>query len=213
MCGRYALYTTNEINDRYQVKGSGALRASYNVAPSQVMPVVTSDGLHLMRWGLIPPWARDEKIGYRLINARSETVFDKPMWKKPIMQRRCLIPANGFYEWQKRGDGKHPYFVHLKDEQLFSFAGIWETWRHEGKIWETYSILTTTPNKDVDAIHDRMPVILHRDDEAQWLAADNEQDIAVLLRPYGDGKIEAYEVGTEVNTVRVNDEGLIRPIE
>jgi len=213
MCGRYALYTTNEINDRYHVKGSGALRASYNVAPSQVMPVVTSDGLHLMRWGLIPPWARDEKIGYRLINARSETVFDKPMWKKPIMQRRCLIPANGFYEWQQRTDGKHPYFVHLKDEQLFSFAGIWETWRHEGKIWETYSILTTTPNKDMEAIHDRMPVILHRDDEAQWLAADTEQDIAVLLQPYSDGKIEAYEVGTEVNTVRVNEEGLIRPIE
>ena len=213
MCGRYALYTTNEINDRYGVKGSGALRASYNVAPSQMMPVVTSDGLHLMRWGLIPPWAKDERIGYRLINARSETVFDKPVWKKPIMQRRCLIPANGFYEWQQRNDGKHPYFVHLKDEQLFSFAGIWETWRHEGKVWETYSILTTTPNKDMDAIHDRMPVILHRDDEAQWLAADNEQDIAVLLRPYSDGKIEAYEVGVEVNTVRVNDEGLMRPIE
>ena len=213
MCGRYALYTTDDIEDRYQVQVSDALRASYNVAPSQTMPVITSDGLRMMRWGLIPPWAKDPKIGYRLINARSETVFDKPMWKKPVMQRRCLIPANGFYEWQQRDDGKDPYFVHVKDERLFSFAGIWETWHHAGKVWETYSILTTAPNKDMEAVHDRMPVILHKDDEAQWLAADTEEDIAVLLRPYSDGKIEVYEVGAEVNTVRMNDEGLIRPIK
>jgi len=212
MCGRYTLYTTDELEDRYRVEVSDAIRANYNVAPSQTMPVITQDGLKMMRWGLIPPWAKDEKIGYKLINARSETIFEKPMWKKSVLQRRCLIPANGFYEWKKLDDSKHPYFIHLKDESIFSFAGIWETWKHEGKTWETYSILTTSPNKEMKDIHNRMPVILHKDDEAQWLAADNEADISVLLQPYTNGKLETYEVGTEVNTVKVNEKTLIGPI-
>jgi len=212
MCGRYTLYTTDELEDRYRVEVSDAIRANYNVAPSQTMPVITANGLEMMRWGLIPPWAKDEKIGYKLINARSETIFEKPMWKKPVMQRRCLIPANGFYEWKKEDDGKHLQYIHLRDEALFSFAGIWETWNHDGKEWHTYSILTPSPNKEMTSIHDRMPVILHKDDEAQWLEADTEEDIAVLLQPYTNGKLETFEVGREVNTVKVNDETLIGPI-
>jgi len=176
------------------------------------MPVVTSDGLSLMRWGLIPKWAKDEKIGYKLINARSETVFEKPMWKGIVKQHRCLVPANGFYEWQKREAGKQPFYIHFPDERIFSFAGLWETWLHEGKEWQSYSILTTSPNQEMEPIHDRMPVILHPDDEAQWLAADTEEDITVLLAPYESGVLETYGVGTEVNAVRVNDKTLIDPI-
>ena len=213
MCGRYTLYTTDQLEDRYEVEASDTVKANYNVAPSQIMPVITADGVHLMRWGLIPPWAKDAKIGYKLINARSETVFDKPMWKKPVMQRRCLIPANGFYEWKKLDDGKHPYYIHLKDEPIFSFAGIWETWRHNGEVWQTYSILTTRPNAELESIHDRMPVILHKDDEAQWLTADTEEDIEALLRPYAGNDLEAYEVGMEVNAATVNKDTLIRPVD
>lgn len=212
MCGRYTLYTTDELEDRYRIEVSDTIRANYNVAPSQTMPVVTHEGLKMMRWGLIPPWAKDEKIGYKLINARSETVFDKPMWKKPVMQRRCLVPANGFYEWQKSDEGKQPFYIHLSSEPIFSFAGIWETWKHENKEWQTYSILTTSPNNEMTPIHDRMPVILHRDDESQWLAADTEAEIKVLLTPYDNGNLKSYKVSTAVNTVKVNDETLIGPI-
>lgn len=212
MCGRYTLYSTDELEDRYRVEVSDAIRANYNVAPSQTMPVITIDGLQMMRWGLVPPWAKDEKIGYKLINARSETVFEKPMWKKPIMHRRCLVPADGFYEWKKIDSTKQPYFIHLNEGSLFSFAGIWETWKHDGKEWQTYTILTTTPNEEMKSIHDRMPVILHRDDEAQWLSADSEEDIKVLLRPYANGKLKTYTVSAEVNAVKVNDGSLIKPV-
>lgn len=212
MCGRYTLYTTDELEDRYRVEVSDAIRANYNVAPSQTMPVITQDGLEMMRWGLIPPWAKDEKIGYKMINARSETIFEKATWKKPVLNRRCLIPANGFYEWQKRPEGKQPFYIHLPDNELFSFAGLWETWKHDGKEWHTYSIITTRPNNEMESIHDRMPVILHKDDEAQWLAADTEEDIKALLEPYTNGVLETYEVSTNVNTVKVNDKTLIGPI-
>lgn len=113
------------------------------------MPVVTENGLLMMRWGLIPKWAKDEKIGYKLINARSETIFDKPMWKGIVKQRRCLVPANGFYEWKRGEDGKEPYFIHPKDQSMYAFAGIWESWNHDGNEIHTYTILTTTPNKEM----------------------------------------------------------------
>lgn len=212
MCGRYTLYTTDELEDRYRLEVSEAIHPNYNVAPSQTMPVVTIEGLRMMRWGLIPPWAKDEKIGYKLINARSETVFDKPMWEKPVMQRRCLVPANGYYEWQKTAGGKRPYHIYLPIETIFSMAGIWETWKHDDKEWQTYSILTISPNHEMAPVHDRMPVILHREDELQWLAADNKEDIRALLRPYEDGELRTYEVSQEVNMVKVNNKTLIGPV-
>ena len=212
MCGRYTLHTTDELEERYRVEVAEAIRPNYNAAPSQMMPVMTNEGLEVMRWGLIPKWAKDEKIGYKLINARSETEFEKPMWKGIVKRNRCLVPANGFYEWQKRDDGKQPFYIHFPDERIFSFAGIWETWQHEGKEWHSYTILTTSPNKEMEPIHDRMPVILHPEDEAQWLAADTEEDIRVLLAPLENGALETYEVSADVNTVRVNDKTLIGPL-
>lgn len=212
MCGRYALYDTDILGNRFKVEVGYDIKPNYNAAPSQTMPVVTENGLELMRWGLIPKWAKDEKIGYKLINARSESVFEKPMWKGVITQKRCLIPANGFYEWQKRDDGKQPFFIHTKDNGIFSFAGIWETWKHDGTEWNTYSILTTEPNKEMTAIHNRMPVILHEDDEAQWLAADTREDIEALLNPYEDNGLETYAVSKDVNVVSNNSGELFLPL-
>ena len=212
MCGRYVLYDLETLNASYPVPGEYDLEPSYNVAPTQTMPVVTEDGVQLMRWGLIPKWAKDDKIGYRLINARSETIFDKPIWKSVITKRRCLVPANGFYEWQKREDGKQPYYIYVKDQKLFMFAGVWETWLHNNKEWHTYSILTTVPNKEMSELHDRMPVILHAADHAQWLAADRKEDIVPLLMPYEHGHLDMFEVSKDVNVVRTNDNRLITPL-
>lgn len=209
MCGRYAFYGIEEFADEYEIPSGIDLRPNYNVAPTQTMPVVTQDGVKLMRWGLIPKWAKDEKIGFKLINARAETLFEKPMWRQVIKTKRCLIPANGFYEWQKRDDGKQPYFIHPEDQELFMFAGLWETWVHDDEELNTYSIITTTPNQEMESIHDRMPVILNRGDRDSWLGIDDEHAIASLLKPYRDKELAMYEVDTKVGNIRVNDESLL----
>ena len=209
MCGRYALYGIEPLEDEYGLPEDYEGKPNYNVAPTHVMPVVTQDGSRMMRWGLIPKWAKDEKIGYKLINARAETIFEKPMWKSIVTKQRCLIPANGFYEWQKRDDGKQPYFIHPKDQDMFMFAGIWETWKHDDVILSTYTILTTSPNKEMESIHNRMPVILRKDDHDQWLGADTQDDIEPLLLPYGDGILEKNEVSKDVNSVNINDSHLL----
>ena len=213
MCGRYALYSTDEeVAEHYDAELPDEVPANYNVAPTQTMSVMTQAGLMMMRWGFIPKWAKDEKIGYKLINTRSESIFEKPLWKSVVRKNRCLIPANGFYEWKKTENGKIPYFIHLKNDQLFSFAGIWETWIHKGHVWNTYSIITTEPNKDMKDIHDRMPVILTKDEESAWLNADDDSLISMLLTPLKDGLLKMHEVSKAVNTIKVNDATLIGPI-
>lgn len=212
MCGRYALYSTDMLAGHYGSELPHDVPANFNAAPTQTMPVMTPAGLQLMRWGFIPRWAKDEKIGYKLINTRSESVFEKPMWRNAVHYQRCLVPANGFYEWKRTSDSKTPYYFYLPGEPLFSFAGIWSTWQHEGKEWKTYSILTTTPNKEMEPIHDRMPVIVRADDEATWLNAENDDIIAELLTPPPDGTLQRHEVSIAVNTTRANDETLIGPI-
>lgn len=212
MCGRYVLYDLEAFDIEYGLPSAFDKSPRFNVAPTQSMPVVTEEGVDIMRWGLIPKWARDEKMGYRLINARSESVFDKPIWKAVVTKKRCLVPANGFYEWQKREHGKQPYYIHPKDQHLFMFAGIWETWQHEGKEWRTFSILTTRPNKEMIPLHNRMPVILHKEDREQWLAADTRDDLEPLLVPYNNNSLEMFEVSKSVNVVKYNDNRLILPI-
>lgn len=212
MCGRYVLYDLEALYLHYDPPAKFDMSPNFNVAPSQSMPIITQNGIEIMRWGLIPRWAKDEKIGYRLINARSESVFDKPIWKSAALNRRCLVPANGFYEWQRRQKGKQPFYIHPKDQSLFMFAGIWETWQHEDRELHTYSILTTTPNKEMTAVHNRMPVILHKEDQAQWLAADTKEDLEPLLMPYADHMLEMFEVSKSVNVVKFNDNRLIMPI-
>lgn len=212
MCGRYALYGIDEIEDRFEVDLPNILKPNYNAAPTQNMPVITKDGLVVMRWGLIPAWAKDENIGYKMINARAETIYDKPMWKGIVKRNRCLIPANGFYEWQKRADGKQPFYIHLPDDELFAFAGLWETWKNDDKTWQTYTIITTSPNKEMEQIHDRMPVILSRDEEQEWLYSDDKEVQEEILNPLADKSLVMHEVSKDVNVVKTNVEALILPI-
>lgn len=206
------LYDTDALAERYKVRVDTRIEPTYNAAPTNFMPVITLEGFELMRWGLIPRWAKDEKIGYRMINTRAESVFDKPVWKSVTMRCRCLVPANGFYEWQPLSSGKQPYYVHPKGVPIFSFAGLCETWQHDGAQWHTYSIITTEANKEMRPIHDRMPVILQSDDEARWLHADRREDIEPLLHPYHDGGLDLYRVSTAVNTVGTNDKSLIEQL-
>lgn len=228
MCGRYTLYQTEEFRDRYKVDQQEVnelldqLKKRYNISPSQILPTIRQDDkkqnhIDMMRWGYMPFWAKEPKdvFKYKTFNARSEGIFEKRTWKDAIISRRCLVPSTGFYEWKKTDTGKQPYFIRPKDQEVFSFAGIWGSWKDaEGLEWHTYSIITTTPNKDMTGIHDRMPVILHPDEEDLWLdlANDNPDDIAQLMRPYEDRKLEIYEVSRDVNTSRIDAETLVLPI-
>lgn len=223
-CGRYVLKPTpKQLMEHYNLANPPkGLKPNYNVAPGQILPVVTAGkkgpGLEMMKWGLVPFWAKDPNIGYKLINARDDTVFDKPMWRSVILRKRALIPASGFYEWQKPAEPKgrkRPFYIRPKQTGLFSFAGVWDSWKDaEGLEWKTYSIVTTEPNKEMSAIHNRMPVILHPEDEAAWLdpSRNSRADIEPFLRPYEDGGLDMDEVSTEVNVVRNNDAKLILPI-
>ncbi len=225
MCGRYTLHAqAEEIAERFGVDDIlQGYRENYNVAPGQIMPVITEDEsghrhLELMKWGLIPFWAKDPKIGYKLINARDDTIFDKPMWRNVVLKKRALIPADGFYEWKKPEDPKgrkQPFYIHPKRENLFAFAGVWETWKDvEGKEIKTYSIITTDPNKEMRGVHNRMPVILDQKDEASWLEPSHtsREDVEPFLHPYDDNGLDMFEVSSDVNVTRNNEEKLIYPL-
>lgn len=225
MCGRYTLHQKAQtLKGYYHLKTlPEGLKDNFNVAPGQFMPVILNkDGqpeLEMMKWGLIPIWAKDPSIGYKLINARDDTIFSKPVWRDIILRQRCLIPADGFYEWQKitvaGKEQKQPFYIKPKQADLFSFAGVWETRKDaEGLELRTYSIITTSPNKEMKTIHNRMPVILHQEDYASWLepSLNSKSDIAPFLRPYEDNELETYKVSKSVNTARNNSAELIYPI-
>ena len=223
MCGRYTLHQKAEnIAKRYGVTDVSAnIRENYNVAPGQLMPVITESNtgkreLQIMKWGFMPAWAKDPNMGYKLINARDDGIFDKPMWRSVILKKRCIIPADGFYEWKKTTIGKkvekQPFYIHPKQIELFSFAGIWETWKDvEGIEHKTYSIITTEPNCEMASVHNRMPVILHPEDEASWLDSTKvtRSSIEPLLRPFEDDGLELYEVSSDVNALRNNKQKLL----
>lgn len=217
MCGRYTLTKSEKLAKRFNLaKVPKDVHNSFNVAPTQTMPVITDDGqnwkVELMRWG-IPRFIGPGKVK-DVFNTRADKAFSS--WKKLTMTQRILVPASGFYEWKKLADGKQPYYIHPKDEDLFSFAGLWNTWKDEaGRELKTYSILTTEPNKEMSGIHNRMPVILHQADEAAWIAPSHNNDrgaIEVLLRPYEDNGLELFEVSRDVNFAKINDEHLIYPL-
>jgi putative SOS response-associated peptidase YedK len=221
MCGRYVLDpTTPAFQSRFNVDElSPDVEASFNVAPTQWMPVVISRGgknrLELMQWGLVPPWAKDTKIGQKMINARAETIMEKASFKRPLQSRRALIPANGFYEWKTEGGRKTPYYVHLKDEEFFAFAGLYERWHDpNGDVLQTYTIITTSPNDLMATIHNRMPVILPREAEEIWLQEGplDPPEIEQLLVPYPAGEMEAWPVGTSVNRPGFNSPELLERV-
>lgn len=210
MCGRYARFTPAEIYARlFDAEGAVALGPRYNVAPSQSVLAARSDAqgareLVALHWGLIPFWAKEPKTGYSTINARAETVATKPAFRQPFRKRRCLIAADGFYEWKRTSGRKQPYYIRLRDGAPFAFAGLWERWRGEDQIIESCSIIVTEANSLVATIHNRMPVILAPEDYGTWLDPKLEDAGALspLLRPYGAEQMLASAVGFAVNNPR-----------
>lgn len=216
MCGRFTLVA--ELEDLRREYGVEKVRLdnwtnSYNIAPSQYIPAVISGEnerrMGYLKWGLVPPWAKDEKIGFKMINARSETIEEKKSFKKPFEKQRCIIPADSFYEWKKDEAGeKQPYRIQLQNSPLFGFAGLWEKWENEkGEPVFTCTILTTEANKEMQEIHHRMPVILQKEDYDSWLQGGSEA--GGLLAPLPDDSLKMYPVSKRVNTPRNNDASLL----
>jgi putative SOS response-associated peptidase YedK len=210
MCGRFSLAADpSTIAQRFGVTMSTAESAAwtphYNIPPTKSVIVVGDDGtryLTQMRWGLIPSWAKDPAIGNRMINARAETVATKPAFQVALRKRRCLVVADGFYEWGKRGRVKQPFYIALKSREPFGFAGLWETWTApDGEDIKTCTIITTEANELLKPIHDRMPVILTHDAEAIWLdpAIQDPEKLLPLLKPYPSEEMETCPVSPWVN--------------
>lgn len=220
MCGRYTVSNPGEILPELLGNDSAPeMAARYNVAPTQVAPVVVagedrSRRVASMRWGLVPYWAKDPEIGHRTINARSETVAEKPAFRDSFKRRRCLVAADGFYEWQRVPGGKQPYLICLAGGAPLAFAGLWDRWHGaRGRVLETFSILTTTPNSLVAPIHDRMPVILPPDARDLWL--DRSLDparLGELLRPYRAAAMEAVPVSDLVNSPANDSLECLQPV-
>lgn len=225
MCGRATITASEKIIEvrlgaDFKKEDSGKLLLpNYNVAPTTLQAAVTNldtTGIKLLQWGLIPSWAKDRKVGYRMINARVETVAEKSSFKHALRQRRCLIPMDGYYEWQTNGKHKQPYRIVAKDQALFTCAGLWEEWRDptSGEIVATYTIITLPANEGLAPIHDRMPAILSPQQEQLWL--DNElttSDHLSLISPYPEDLVKAYPVSDDVGNVRNNHSGLIERVD
>jgi putative SOS response-associated peptidase YedK len=222
MCGRYSFDHVEELKSEYDAYNTPLnLEPSYNISPGTINPVIairSPKSIYMMKWGLIPFWAKDPRIGYKMINARCEGIENKPSFRKPIRSQRCLVPATGFYEWKKltleKKEEKVPWYIKVKGRDIFSMAGIYDVWKDvEGKEFLTYSIITTAPNKFMSNIHDRMPVILAKENEDKYL--NNETpllDILKLLVTFPNDKMEGWPVSSRVNSPRNDDRSLITPI-
>jgi putative SOS response-associated peptidase YedK len=224
MCGRYRLSRRKQLVEEYfdSAPWEEDWNPRYNVAPTQPVPVIRQNPkepvreLSLMRWGLIPSWAKDASVAAKMINARSESASTKPAFRDALKTRRCLIPADGFYEWARAGKSKQPYCFEVGEGELFAFAGIWERWKDPSGGWiKTCSILTTIPNAVTSAVHDRMPVILDQDSYDLWLDPGMRNVIAAseLLKPCDAGLMRRYAVSTRINQVANDDEECSRPVE
>ncbi len=219
MCGRYTLKTNgSRVASLFELFNEPELEARYNIAPTQQIPVVLeesyADGrtLEMMHWGLIPSWADDPSIGARTINARAETVAEKPSYRSAFKRRRCLVVADGFYEWKKTADGKQPYYLRLGSGEPFGFAGLWESWSMEGgEELRSATIITTEPNEVAAEVHNRMPVILPRDLYDAWLDPDNDdrKELLSMLSPYPAGEMETYPVSKRVNRPANDEPGVL----
>lgn len=225
MCGRYSQRQPAEVIAKaFEVDNVPALEPRYNVAPTQSVPTVLQPSVSknrqfkMMHWGLIPKWAKDSKIGAKLINARAETVAEKPAFKSAFRKRRCLVLADGFYEWQQQENKKQkqPYYFFLKDGQPFGFAGLWEQWEDaSGEVVNSCTLLTTDANELMRPVHNRMPVILHPKDYERWLDSELKEleQLQPLLRPYSTQEMLAYPVSTVVNKPSNDNAECIKSIE
>lgn len=219
MCGRFSCIPAKEgeIYDRFGLKPANIpIKPRFNISPSQKVLVVLNespDTLSLAHWGLIPFWADDPKIGYRMINARAETLAVKPAFRQPVRKKRCLIIADSFYEWKKELPRKRPFRIMLKNGGLFAFAGIWDRWEKGKEPIESCSIITTEANTLVARIHDRMPVILPRQAEREWLASTDLNKALGMLKSYDPAALKAYEISTDINSPANDDPEVIRPLK
>ena len=218
MCGRFAQKSPRaKIAKKFKVEEAPPLSEHYNVAPTQaVLAVRETSGARegaFLKWGLVPRWAKDAAIGNRLINARSETVTEKPSFRDAFARRRCLVPADGFYEWSRSGERKRPFYFHMRDGEPFAIAGLWERWEGEGGALETCALLTTGANELLAPYHDRMPVILRPEDYDLWLDAGVKgAELLNLLRPYPREEMSAYAVSTLVNSPSNDDPRCVEAI-
>lgn len=224
MCGRFASNLTwQQLHEAYGIVAPAGTTAPpepqphYNIAPTQTVPVVRLDRagrreVALLRWGLIPYWAKDTKIGARMINARAETIATASAFRGAFERRRCLVPANGFYEWRKLDGDRQPYFLGLRDGTPLAFAGLWERWKHGDAPIDSFTIVTGEPNSLVAEIHDRMPVILDPSDYDAWLASRDSAVLHRLLQPFPSQLMTAYAVSKRVNNVKNDDPAVMEPL-
>ncbi len=216
MCGRYTLRKPlKEVIAHFEAQSfKGEYLERYNIAPTQLLPVVVDNNgnreLEVMRWGLIPSWAKDSKTQSLLINARAETIQEKPSFRSSFKSRRCLVPADGFYEWTKRNGGKVPYWIHMTDEGLFAFAGIWSEWGKGEELIRSFSIITTGANSRLKSLHDRMPVILAPENYTTWLDSSHKNPVS-LLHAYPSEEMAYHEVSLRVNSPLNDDPECLKP--
>jgi putative SOS response-associated peptidase YedK len=226
MCGRFSNRAKPEqIRNEFKIgkKNPDLYQPKYNIAPAQMIEVVFEPEavriLAQLKWGLVPSWAKDSDIGSRMINARAESLTEKPSFREAFKKRRCVIPATGFYEWQKKGSAggaKQPFYFYLKEKEVFGFAGLWEEWidKESGDVLETCTIITTEANEVLKPVHDRMPVILKADDYDRWLdPKENDTDsLQKLLAPYPAGEMTSHAVSKSVNIPDADSPELIEPL-
>ena len=223
MCGRYSLTVTpDELYRLFGIDDKLNLQPRFNVAPTQAAPVVRKTGgeknMDMLRWGLIPSWSKDASIASKLINARGETVAEKPSFRSAYESRRCLVPVDGFYEWRTEGGKKQPFRIGFREGKPFAFAGLWESWtvpeglEDTGDTVETFTIVTTNANPKLVPIHHRMPVIVDPTDYELWLEGGSDEANAVI-KPFSQDDMAFYRVSTRVNNVRNDDEACVEPLK
>jgi putative SOS response-associated peptidase YedK len=220
MCGRFTLQPAEEFSERFHISNRlDSLMPWYNIAPGQMVPVIIANSprqVVRMRWGLIPHWAKDEKTAYKMINARVETLTQKPAFRGLLSHNRCLVPASGFYEWQGEGRDKNPYYIYPEDQQYMAFAGLYDVWINpQGEELYTFTIITTEADLFMATLHNRMPVVLARELEDAWLDPDltKAQDILDLLARSTGLELDAYPVSRMVNKPSIDSQALIQRVE
>ncbi len=220
MCGRFSTTKKEEkLEERFNAKFyTETIEKRYNIAPTQRNPVITNhdpDRIKLLRWGLIPFWAKDPAIGNKMINARAETLLEKPSFKNLVAKKRCLVLADSFYEWKKTPGGKIPFRIVLQNEEPFAFAGLWDSWKDpEGEMLHTFTIITVPPNELMESIHNRMPAILLPEHESLWIDPKlGAPDVMDLLNPYPADDMKAYTVSTLVNSPANDVPEVVAPVD
>ena len=209
MCGRYSLHSNPDVIALlFGLSEVPAYQPRYNIAPTAQVLIIKRNEAAMVRWGLVPRWAKDPSVGAKMNNARAETVAEKPSFREAYRQRRCLIPANGFYEWKLENGLKQPYYIYPSSGDLFAFAGLWESWSSPQQTIETCAIITTDANEKMAEVHERMPVIVSPGEYSAWLAGEDG-----LLRPAPDASIQIRRVSRAVNNARNEEPGLIEPEE